>query len=93
MNTEQRTKNHLLCRIWGHAWNPDGAEYYWVYHCERCGHNGYTAGSWRERLSVKVWIYRRRAADATKTWRQWLRCPDCNRFFGRHDERFDHSPF
>ena len=83
----------LLCRLWGHAWNPEGAQYYCVYHCERCGHDGYTDGSWREQLSVKAWIFRRWFVDQMRGYRQWVHCEECHLWFGRHDDSFDHLPF
>lgn len=45
----------ILCKIVGHAWNPDGAEFYCVYDCERCGHRG-QGDEWnlRERIALRL---------------------------------------
>ena len=81
------------CRIWGHSWDPEGAEYYCVYHCVRCLHEGYTDGSIRERISLRLWIWRNRLRDWVRPVRRWIRCEYCHLWFGRHDERDDHIPF
>lgn len=82
-----------LCRLFGHHWNPEGAHYYCVYHCERCGHEGYEDGSWRERIGVRVWVIQQAIGQWIRSWRYWLRCDDCGRWFGRHDDSQDHLPF
>lgn len=83
----------LLCRILGHAWEPVAAKFYCVYLCERCLHEGYSDGSIRERVSLRLWIWRNRLSEQTHRWRAWLTCSDCGKHFGRHDESADHLPF
>jgi len=83
----------LLCRMWGHAWEPEGAEFYSVYRCVRCYHEGYTAGSVRERISLWAWIWRNHIRDWWRDARDWLQCEYCHHRFGRHDDGIDHLPF
>ena len=82
-----------LCRLWGHAWETDAAEYYRVYYCERCGHEGEACNSWRERFSVKLRVWMRCLRELARASRQWVRCRECGRWLGNHDDRFDHVPF
>jgi len=82
----------LLCRIWGHRYDPVGAEYYSVYHCVRCGHEDYQRGL-REWIEGKIW----RLGDWLKRermgWSEWWKCTECGGRFGKHDDKFDHLPF
>lgn len=82
------------CKILGHHWNPEGAEYYCVYDCMRCGHSGYESGSWRERASHQWWRIGQRVQPVIRRMRNWLKCSECGGRFGRCDyENFDHLPF
>lgn len=81
-----------LCRHWGHAWDPDGARYYCVYHCTRCGYEGYESTR-AERVAVRWITLKGHVRDWLRYYRPWRRCADCGRRWGRHDEAADHIPF
>lgn len=92
---DQRKRGYMnLCKFLGHAWNPDGAEFYSVFHCERCGYegNGDEQGV-RERIAVRLYWWRYNFGLWAKSWREWWKCSDCGGRFGRHDDAFDHLPF
>lgn len=85
-----------LCRLWGHDLDPDALRYYGIDYCQRCERQ--VEGSTgvlrlRELLSVRLWIMRRAVRDRLYGWREWLKCSECGRRFGKHDDRFDHLPF
>ena len=79
-----------LCRIIGHDYHPEAAEYYNIYDCLRCGHNDYEAG-WLETLRWKFKIWRNDRIDYLR--KRWNPCPDCGGRFGRHDDNVPHIPF
>lgn len=83
---------NIWCRIAGHRYNPEGAEYYCVYDCERCGHHGYEYG-WREQIEGKLWRLNR--WGESYRWGFWwaFKCSECGKRFGRHNDEFDHLPF
>lgn len=84
---------HLRCRIFGHAYDPIGAEFYSVYRCERCGQSdGYQCGP-REWIRVKIWLFKDWLRGERRGWSEWWKCTECGGRFGRHDDRFDHIPF
>lgn len=84
----------FICKWWGHSWDPEGAEFYCVYYCTRCEHQGH-GDEWDLRGRVKLWIYWR--VDAIKrrwySFLYWLKCSECGERFGKHNDAFDHIPF
>lgn len=80
------------CRIFGHAYDPTGAEFYSVYRCDCCGHNG-CEYSWLEWIKWKIWIFNRWRSMEWLGITEWWRCTECGGRFGRHDHSFDHLPF
>lgn len=82
----------ILCRVFGHLWNPDAAEYYRQYYCDRCGHeeNFNDGPSLVHRLT---WRWRLWFRDQRHAWSRWWVCSDCGWHCGRHDESVDHLPF
>jgi DNA-directed RNA polymerase subunit RPC12/RpoP len=82
-----------VCKILGHRWHPEGAEYYCVYDCMRCGHSGYEDNSWREWVNHWCWRIGRWFREHTWSARKWWRCSECGWRFGRHDDANDHIPF
>ena len=79
----------IWCRIFGHKWDPDAAEFYRVYWCERCGTEEYEHStgemiSWR----IRMWV-----RDTWWSWRKWWRCRDCGRHCGRHTKECEDVPF
>lgn len=86
---------HILCRVLDHAWQPDGAEFYCVYHCERCGYrgNGDEYGI-RGRIKVRLYWWRYELGLWWQSVREWWKCSECGGRFGRHNyDEFDHLPF
>lgn len=94
MTRANETRSPLTCRILGHRWHPEAAEYYCHYVCVRCDHEGYSDGSLRERIQLKWWLFTQWVGGWLRVWRHWLRCSECGLWFGRHDyEKSDHIPF
>lgn len=88
-------KQNLICKILGHAWQPDGAKFYCIYDCERCGHHG-DGYEWDLRgwIYVRLWWLGYHLRERLSLWREWWRCSECGGRFGRHDyDKFDHIPF
>ena len=83
----------ILCRLWGHALNEEAAYYYAVFSCDRCGDVYEQDTGLREWVKVRWWLASQRVKSELKDWRYWLRCSDCGRRFGRHDDSQDHIPF
>ncbi|HEY0684690.1 MAG TPA: hypothetical protein VGD45_20305 [Steroidobacter sp.] len=86
---------NLLCKILGHAWQPDGAKFYCVYDCERCGHHG-TGHEWdlREWIALRLYWWRYEAGLRWSCLREWWKCSECGGRFGKHNyDEFDHIPF
>ena len=82
---------NIWCRIFGHLWSPEAAEYYHVYYCDRCGYEGlYDDPSWIHRIT---WRWRLWLKDKRRDWRQWWKCSDCGWHCGRHDPNDEHLPF
>ncbi len=85
-----------LCRWWGHDLDPIGSHYYCVDYCTRCEKTvERTTGvaRLRELASVRIWLIRCAIRDRFHYWRCWLKCSECGKRFGRHDDSFDHIPF
>lgn len=83
----------ILCKILGHAWHPDAAEFYSVYDCQRCDHHGYQC-SFRERIVLRLYFWRYEAGLRWSCWREWWKCSECGGRFGKHNyDEFDHLPF
>jgi len=79
-----------ICKVFGHDFDQEAAIYYSVYHCDRCGSND----GWEARaLAHFRWRIQLAARDAWHSFKCWLRCPDCKKLFGRHDDSSDHIPF
>lgn len=80
-----------ICWIFGHRYDPDAAEYYRIYYCERCCQEEPDLRlGWLEWLSVKWRFWYERTRDR---WRRWYRCRDCGRHFGRHTPGCEDVPF
>lgn len=73
--------------------NVDAAHYYGVFECDRCGKCYDQDYGLRERLFVYRYLFWRWYYERVGSWRNWLKCSDCGRRFGRHDESQDHLPF
>lgn len=84
---------NLLCRFWGHDPHPEAAEFYCVYDCRRCGELYDQDMGLREWAKVRWWHLCYWASLRIAAWRYWLRCTDCGKRFGRHDDNADHLPF
>lgn len=85
-----------LCRWWGHNLDPEASHYYGVDYCVRCDKSVERTTGFlrvRELVSVRLWIVQRAIRDWVFSWRHWLKCCECGKRFGRHDNRFDHMPF
>jgi hypothetical protein len=94
MTSGNETRSPLTCRLLGHRWQPEAAEYYCHYVCTRCGHEGYSDGSVRERIRLRIWLWRQWFEGWTRLWRRWIRCEYCGCWFGNHDyAKDDHIPF
>ena len=84
---------NLRCRMFGHKYDEEAAEYYCVYHCVRCDHSQGEPGMLpRIWLRISIWRYK------AKQWLVWklewfLPCKYCGHMFGKHDDTKDHLPF
>lgn len=76
---------NILCRLFGHRYDPIGAEFYCVYHCERCGHDDYQRSA-MEWLHGKLWRLSEWIKGEAMGWREWWRCSECGGRYGRHDD-------
>lgn len=84
----------LLCRVLGHRWHPEGAEFYCVYDCMRCDYHGNgDEYGWRGWVAGKLWRFN--YWGKSYQWGFWwaFKCTECGKRFGRHDDSFDHLPF
>lgn len=79
----------IWCKVFGHKWDPGAAEYYHMYHCERCGVEEYDYST----LDQVVWRFRMWFRDTCKSWVQWWRCKDCGYHCGRHTQECEDVPF
>ena len=85
-----------LCRWWGHNLDPDASHYYGLDYCIRCEkevERNTGVLRLRELASVRIFIIRRAVRDWVWSWRGWLKCSECGKRFGRHDDSYDHIPF
>lgn len=80
----------MLCKILGHKFDPAAAEYYYLFHCERCGQEVEGSVSLFEQIS---WRIRMRFRGYLRPHISWLKCDQCGWHFGRHDPENDHLPF
>lgn len=80
----------LLCRLFWHRYDPIAAEYYHIYHCDRCGGDHQFEPGLLPRMAWRACL---RLQDAWWSFRHWWRCVDCGRYCGRHDDSVDHLPF
>lgn len=83
----------LLCRIWGHDLDPDASYYYRIDYCRNCERQVDGSTGLREWLKVRWSIFTDNVRGTLYGWRCWLKCSECGKRFGRHDDRFDHLPF
>jgi len=83
--------NVWLCRLFGHRYHPEAAEYYSIYDCRRCGCQEYENIGWLPRMAWKFELWKQDTVKGIKTW--WGPCSDCGGRFGRHDDSKDHIPF
>jgi hypothetical protein len=78
-----------LCRLIGHKYDPEVAEFYGHVDCERCGSNEFSYGILQRWQWFWVNDYRNTKAHILG----WITCPSCKWHFGRHDPKNDHIPF
>ena len=81
------------CRLLGHDVLEEALHYYVVLECRRCGKVYDDQIGPREWIRVRLWLLSIWLKDHAGRWSYWLRCSDCGRRFGRHDESKDHLPF
>jgi hypothetical protein len=77
---------HLICWWSGHERCQSAAIHD---HCCQCG--VYIPDTYPDlgmRVRLQDWLRNKR-----QLFREWLRCPDCGRRFGRHDDSMEHLPF
>lgn len=90
MPTEPQGMKKMICRIFGHKYEPV-QEYYGHAHCERCT---YDSQHFEPSLIVGwAWSIKRFYLESRNKLGHWITCPDCKMHFGRHDPNHDHLPF
>lgn len=83
-----------VCRLIGHAWHREAAQFMCLYECTRCQHVGYEGRSILERIQQVLWWWSHRFDNEVKRpLKGWLKCRECGLRFGRHDDNIDHLPF
>ena len=89
-----KNRKILLCEILGHKINPDAFYSYGLHYCERCQEevdpNEVGIVEW---IRLKIYIKTGTLRMNYRLFKEWLKCPDCGKHFGRHDAEVDHLPF
>lgn len=93
LKAELDRSNSWLCRLFGHKYDPDIADYYGIARCERKWCN-YESTNFETGIAQwclwKISSFFREKASGI---RAWTTCPSCKWHFGRHDPKNDHIPF
>ena len=82
-----------LCRLFGHKYDPEIAEYYGIARCERKRCN-YESTNFETGI-VQLWLWKASSFFNEKLSgiRSWITCPHCKWHFGQHNLKNDHIPF